>query len=88
MVNGFNPALSGDISYELRPGYLPNFMEKGTTHGSSYNYDTHSPLIFYGWHIPAQTINSPVYVIDIAVTIANLLRIQEPSAAIGIPLIK
>lgn len=88
MVNGFNPALSGDISYELRPGYLPNFMEKGTTHGSSYNYDTHAPLIFYGWHIPAQTINTPVYITDIAVTIANLLKIQEPSAAIGIPLIK
>ncbi|MFZ2323590.1 MAG: alkaline phosphatase PafA [Ignavibacteriaceae bacterium] len=88
MVNGFNPTLSGDISYELRPGYLPNFMERGTTHGSSYNYDTHAPLIFYGWHIPTQTINTPVYITDIAATIADLLKITEPSASIGIPLIK
>jgi arylsulfatase A-like enzyme len=63
-------------------------MEKGTTHGTTYNYDTHVPLIFYGWHVPAQTINSPVYVIDIAPTITDLIKITEPSASIGIPLIK
>ena len=88
LLNGYNPSISGDIVYELRPGYLPNFMEKGTTHGSMYNYDTHVPLIFFGWHIPTQTINTPVYITDIAATIAYLLKITEPSASIGIPLIK
>jgi predicted AlkP superfamily pyrophosphatase or phosphodiesterase len=88
LLNGFNPSLSGDIAYDLRPGYLPNFMTKGTTHGTTYNYDTHVPLIFFGWHIPAQTVNSLVYTIDIAPTIANLIKIEEPNASIGIPLIK
>jgi len=88
LLNGFNPSLSGDIAYDLRSGYLPNFMEKGTTHGTTYNYDTHVPLIFYGWHVPTQTVNTPVYVIDIAPTIANLIKITEPSASIGIPIIK
>lgn len=88
LLNGFNPSLSGDIAYDLRSGYLPNFMEKGTTHGTTYNYDTHVPLIFYGWRVANQTVNSPVYITDIAATIADLLNITEPSASIGIPLLK
>ncbi len=88
LLNGFNPSLSGDIAFDLRSGYLPNFQERGTTHGTTYNYDTHVPLIFYGWHIPVQTVNTPVYITDIAATIANLLKITEPSASIGIPILK
>jgi predicted AlkP superfamily pyrophosphatase or phosphodiesterase len=99
LLNGFNPSLSGDLAFDLQSGYLQNFSDKetthgsiynykGTTHGSIYNYDTHVPLIFYGWHIPKQTVNTPVYVIDIAPTIADLIKITEPSASIGIPLIK
>lgn len=88
LLNGFNPSLSGDIAFDLRSGYLPNFMEKGTTHGTTYNYDTHVPLIFYGWKVPKQTINNAVYITDIAATIADMLKITEPSASIGIPLLK
>jgi len=87
ILNGWNPSRSGDIAFNLLPGYLNNFPEKGTTHSSAYAYDTHIPLIFYGWNVPAKTINKPVYVVDIAPTIANLLKINEPNAAIGIPLI-
>jgi predicted AlkP superfamily pyrophosphatase or phosphodiesterase len=87
-LNGFQPYLSGDIVFNLLPGYLSNFLEKGTTHSSTYSYDTHVPLIFYGWNVPKQTNNTPVYSVDIVATIANLLKIQEPSACIGIPLIK
>jgi len=87
LLNGYNPSLSGDIAFDLRSGFLTGFMEKGTTHGTTYSYDTHVPLIFYGWHIPAQTINTPVYTTDIAATISNLLNIIEPSASIGVPLL-
>jgi arylsulfatase A-like enzyme len=87
-LNGFNPGLSGDIAFTLKPGYLANNQEKGTTHSTSYSYDTHVPMLFYGWHIPKQVINTPVYITDIAATIADLLKITEPSASIGIPLIK
>ena len=87
-LNSFNPALSGDIVYTLQPGYLSNFMDKGTTHGSEYSYVTHVPIIFYGWNIPQQTVNTPVYTVDIAATIADLLKITEPSASLGIPIIK
>ncbi|MDY0082566.1 MAG: alkaline phosphatase family protein [Ignavibacteriaceae bacterium] len=87
-VNGFHPTYSGDIAYDLQPGYLPNYLKTGTSHGTIFSYDTHIPILFYGWNIPAQTINTPVYIVDIAPTIANLLKITEPSASMGIPIIK
>jgi len=87
-VNGFHPTYSGDIAYDLQPGYLPDYKKTGTSHGTIFSYDTHIPIIFYGWNIPAQTINTPVYIVDIAPTIADLLKITEPSASIGIPIIK
>jgi predicted AlkP superfamily pyrophosphatase or phosphodiesterase len=86
LLNGWNPSVSGDIIFNLKPGYLNNFMQSGTTHSSAYSYDTHIPLIFYGWKIPAKEINNLVYVTDIAATIANLLKINPPNACIGIPL--
>lgn len=88
ILNGYQPSISGDIVFEVKPGFLPRRLEKGTTHGSSYTYDTHVPLIFFGWRVPKQTINAPVYTVDIAATIANLLKITEPNACLGIPLIK
>ncbi|NMB82469.1 MAG: hypothetical protein GYA14_11690, partial [Ignavibacteria bacterium] len=87
-LNSFNPNISGDILYSLKPGYLTNMLMQGTNHGSEYTYDTHIPIIFFGWRIPKQTINTPVYIVDIAATIADLLNITAPSACIGIPLIR
>ena len=87
ILNGFNFKRSGDIAFEFEPNIIPGH-KKGSTHGSMYNYDTHVPLIFYGWHIPHKKINAPVYVTDIAPTIANLTGINEPNACIGIPIIK
>jgi predicted AlkP superfamily pyrophosphatase or phosphodiesterase len=87
ILNGFNFKRSGDLAFEFKPNVLPGYG-KGSSHGSRYNYDTHVPMIFYGWKIPKQEINDPVYTIDIAPTIANLIGIQEPNECIGIPVIK
>jgi predicted AlkP superfamily pyrophosphatase or phosphodiesterase len=88
VINGFNSKRSGDIVITLNPGYLINTLGAGTTHGAQYAYDTHVPVLFYGWHIPAQTVNAPVYTVDIAPTIADLLKITEPDGSMGIPLLK
>ena len=80
--------LSGDIAYGLQAGLMPDKIDKGTSHGSYYSYDTHVPMIFYGWHVPVQTVSIPVTIIDIAPTIADLLKITEPEGCYGIPLIK
>ena len=87
-LNGFNPARSGDIAVTLQPAFLSELLKQGTTHGAPYAYDTHVPMLFYGWHIPKQTVNAPVYTVDIAPTVADLLKITEPDGCIGIPLIK
>ncbi len=88
VLNGWHPSRSADILFTLQPGYLFRFLQKGTTHGSPYTYDTHIPMIFYGWRVPAQTVTEKVYIVDIAPTIASLLRISEPNACIGKALIK
>ncbi len=88
VLNGFNMVRSGDIAFGLQPGYLPNFLKQGTSHGTYYAYDTHVPMLFYGWHVPKQTVNRPVYIVDVAATIADLLKITEPDCCIGVPLIK
>jgi predicted AlkP superfamily pyrophosphatase or phosphodiesterase len=87
ILNGFNTERSGNVEFSLKTDYLTDHPNYGTTHGNSFPYDTHVPLIFYGWHIPSKEINTPVYIVDIAATISNLLGITEPNGCIGIPLI-
>jgi hypothetical protein len=89
ILNGFNILRSGDLLFELAPNYLVSDAgDEGTSHESSYDYDTHVPLIFFGWHIKPGESNNEVFVEDIAPTISNLIHIQEPDATIGIPIIK
>ena len=89
LLNGFNPVRSGDLLIELNPvSYFNLGGTDRTTHGTGYSYDTHVPLLFFGWGIPKQEINDPVFTIDIAPTISNLLKITEPSGCIGKPIIK
>ena len=59
---------------------------KGTTHGTGYAYDTHIPLLWYGWNIKAGKDYSPVFMTDIAASVAALLKIQEPSGCVGKPI--
>ena len=89
ILNGFNIRRSGDILFELNQNFLMSgSSDKGTTHESSYDYDTHVPLIFFGWHVAPGESNQEVFVEDIAPTISNLIHIQEPDATIGIPVIR
>jgi predicted AlkP superfamily pyrophosphatase or phosphodiesterase len=84
--SGYNTSRSGDIAVILKPGWIECSDEskgKGTTHGSGYSYDTHIPLIFYGWNIKAGVSNKPVSITDIAPTLADLLQIQAPTGCTG-----
>ncbi len=85
-LNGWHPFRSGDVILTLRPYTMSRILEKGTSHSTPYSYDTHIPLIFYGWKIPAQVRNENVYVTDIAATLASLLKIKRPSSCIGVSL--
>ena len=69
----------------FEPAWFEGY-EKGTTHGTIFNYDTHIPLIFFGWNIKAKEDFGDIKMTDIAATIAALLHIQEPNGCIGKPI--
>lgn len=81
---GFHQKRSGDLVYVFEPGYIEFYhSEKGTTHGSGYNYDTHVPLIFYGWGIKNGETEKYSAITDIAPTLSSLLGIAFPNGATG-----
>ena len=82
IINGYNQKLSGDIQYIYKPQYIDG-ANKGTTHGSWNPYDTHIPLLWYGWGIKKGKTNRETYMTDIAATVAALLHIQMPSGCVG-----
>lgn len=81
--NGYYPSRSGDIQILYAPQWIEGLMEGGTTHGAWNPYDSHIPLIWYGWNINPGKTNRQVEITDIAPTIAALLHIQAPSGSIG-----
>lgn len=85
MQKGFNANRSGDVLVNYAPGYL-DFPHYGTTHGSPYSYDTHVPLIFYGWNIKQGSSTEEVNITDIAATLAMILNIQFPNGCTGKPI--
>ena len=80
--NGYNPRRSGDIMFILNPSHFPG-RNQGTTHGSFYRYDTHVPLIFYGWNVNNGETVKTTNISDISATLADLLNILEPNGSIG-----
>jgi arylsulfatase A-like enzyme len=79
---GIFPNRSGDLVLIFRPNWIEN-MEKGTSHGAAYSYDTHVPLLWWGANIPHKIIGNPVSICDISPTIAAQLKTPLPSAVIG-----
>lgn len=85
-VNGYNPKRCGSIQIIMEPGWFSGYGATGTTHGSWNPYDTHIPLIWYGWNIPKGASYRKIHMTDIAATLAALLHIQMPNACIGEPI--
>lgn len=81
-TNGFYRKRGGDIQLVLKPGYVAGWPT-GTTHGLWNPYDTHIPLLFYGWGVTPGKTNREVYMTDIAPTVAALLKIQMPNGCVG-----
>ncbi|MBS1565057.1 MAG: alkaline phosphatase family protein, partial [Bacteroidetes bacterium] len=56
VANGYNFKRSGGVQIILNPGWFEGYGKTGTTHGSWNPYDTHIPLLWYGWNIkPGKT---------------------------------
>ncbi|NUQ80109.1 MAG: alkaline phosphatase family protein [Bacteroidetes bacterium] len=82
--NGWNPSRSGEIAFMSKPYFHNSDLSVGTSHGSGYSYDTHVPMLFYGWKVSPGTIDQPVYIIDIAPTVTRHLNMTSPGGASGL----
>ncbi len=81
--NGYQPHRSGDFYIQLYPGWIDYNPNGGTTHGSPYAYDTHVPIIFFGWKVAPQNNYDLIYIEDIAPTVSDVLGISVPSGCSG-----
>jgi predicted AlkP superfamily pyrophosphatase or phosphodiesterase len=82
----WHPSVSGEVQYALRPHWLFG-ARTVATHGSAYEDDTHVPLLVYGrGRVAPGRLDTPVEVIDIAPTVAQLLHLPAPAANEGRPL--
>ncbi len=82
LTNGYNHKLSGDIQVIYQPQWSEGWRT-GTTHGQWNPYDTHIPLLWFGWKIKKGSTNREVQMTDIAATLAGMLHIQMPNACVG-----
>ena len=86
VANGYNFKRSGAVQIVLNPGWFEGYGKTGTTHGTWNPYDTHIPLLWYGWNIKPGKTNRTTHMTDIAATLAALLHIQQPNGCIGEPI--
>ncbi|MDN3205841.1 alkaline phosphatase PafA [Algoriphagus sediminis] len=87
LQNGYNQKASGELLLILEPGWLTGGA-KGTSHGTGYTYDTHVPILFYGWNVKAGESSKKVSITDIAPTLSMMLDIRLPNGSTGNPILE
>lgn len=81
--NSFNSKNSGDLMVILEPGWTETEGGKTILHNSPYSYDTHVPLVWYGWKIQRQQIFRTLEITDIVPTLSSFLGIPVPNKCSG-----
>lgn len=85
--NGAHATRSGDVFCLFDSGSVFGYDRGGASHSEPYAYDTHVPFLLRGPRIAAGAeIYDRVVITQIAPTLAALLDINEPSAALEGPL--
>jgi len=74
IAKGYDSNQNGDLVLLDKPGYL-EYGATGTSHGTPYSYDTHVPLLFYGWKIKKGQSFTKKVITQIAPTLSLLLKI-------------
>lgn len=89
VVNGYNRKRSGAIQVVLNPAwYECGSAKTGTTHGTWNPYDSHIPLLWYGWNVKKGKTNKQLNMTDISATIAAMLHVQLPNGCVGKPIVE
>lgn len=84
--NNYHVSRSGDLIIKLRSGWTERSLSEEPNFANGYNYDTHVPLIWYGWKIPKKTVVKRTSIYDIAPTLSVFLNVAFPEACTGNPL--
>jgi len=84
MRRAWHRELSGDLVVVTRPNWYFSSGSAGTSHGSPYAYDTNVPLLLSGrkWIRPGY-YGQYAETVDIAPTLANVLRLRPPAGSEG-----
>jgi predicted AlkP superfamily pyrophosphatase or phosphodiesterase len=85
LQRGFSANRSGDVLIVLEPAWMDE-NPAATSHGSGYNYDTHIPLLWYGWNIPSGQSTKYESITNIAPTLSMMLNITLPNGSTGRPI--
>jgi predicted AlkP superfamily pyrophosphatase or phosphodiesterase len=86
IINNFSPQRSGDVIVILNPGWVEKETDYVTNYNSPYEYDSHVPLIWYGWTVNRATVTRQVNMTDIAATLSTLCKVPYPNACTGEPM--
>ena len=57
--------------------------DKASTHGTTYVYDSHVPVVFLGAGIRPGKYHQAAMVNDIAPTLATILEVETPAGSVG-----
>lgn len=83
MQNSYFPRRSGDLLINLLPGWIEDHQGTVSASGSSYRYDTHVPILWYGAGVEPAQINRSIDMRDVAPTLSRILRVPVPEASSG-----
>lgn len=81
--NNYNHERSANLFITLKPGWGEQTMESVGAHISPYNYDTHIPLLWYGWKTQPKIVKQPIEITDIIVTLCEISKTARPTMATG-----
>ena len=81
-MRSYTPRMGWGVHFNLG-AYQYGGYATGATHYSANSYDRHVPLDIFGAGVQPGTYHGVVAPVDIAATLASMLRINRPSAAVG-----
>lgn len=82
ILHSYSPYVGWAVFVNFNAFQFPG-GEEGATHYSSFAYDRHVPLDFYGAMFVPGTYHDRVAPVDIAATFASILRVNQPSSIEG-----
>jgi predicted AlkP superfamily pyrophosphatase or phosphodiesterase len=86
IINNFSPQRSGDVIMTLNSGWVEKDDNYVTNHNSPYEYDSHVPLIWYGWAVNKAVVSRKINMTDIAATLSSLCKVPIPNGCTGEPM--